>query len=173
MGGIELIAAVASIANAGLTMLQANQQAGQAQIASQMAAIQARQGELQARTIEQQGEAEALNVREALLRTLSTQQARYSAAGIVLGEGTPADLEAEVSAEAERQLGTLRTNAGITAASARISAANQAARSSMLADQSRFEALSGPIRGSLALADGYLRFQSRQPGTRGSVVTVE
>lgn len=173
MEGVGLIAAVASIANAGLSMLQANQQAGQAQIASQMAAIQARQGELQARSIEQQGEATALDVRESLLRTLSAQQARYSAAGIVLGEGTPASLEDEVSAEAERQLGTVRTNAGLSAASARIGGANQAARSSLLADQSRFEALSGPIRGGLALADGYLRFQARQPGARGSVVTPE
>lgn len=164
METVGIVSAIATAASAGLRLLEANQQAGQARVMAQMAALQARQGEMQARSVEQQGQQAALDVREALLRTLAAQQARYAAAGIVLGEGTPLTLEEEVSREADRQLDTLRVNTGLQAEAARIGAANQQARALLLADQSRFAALAGPIGAAVTLADGYLRYQARQPG---------
>lgn len=164
METIGLLSAIATVASAGLRLLEANQTAGQARVMSQLASLQARQGELQARSIEQQGQQAALDVREALLRTLSAQQARYAAAGIVLGEGTPYTLEEAVQQEADRQLDTLRVNAGLQAEAARIGAANQQARALLLADQARFAALAGPISAGVTLVDGYLRHQARQPG---------
>jgi hypothetical protein len=165
MAAIGVISALATVASAGLQLLQGQQAAGQARVAATMAALQAQQGQLQARSIEQQGQAAALDVRDTLLRTLSAQAARYSAAGIVLGEGTPLTLEEEAGREADRQLATVRTNAGLAAESARIGAANQEARSQLLVDQARFQSIAGPIAAASTLADGFMRFQARQPGT--------
>lgn len=173
MEGLAILSAVATAASAGLQLLQANQAAGQAQVQSRLAALQARQGELQARSVEQQGQAAALDVRDALLRTLSAQQARYAAAGIVLGEGTPLSLEEEVTREADRQLDTVRTNTGLAAESARMGAANQQARAALLADQARFQALAGPIGAAATLADGFLRYQARQPGQAPQPRTID
>lgn len=164
MDVVTIVSAVAAVASSGLRLLEANQQAGQARAASQMAAIQAQQGQLQARSVEQQGQAAALDVRDTLLRTLSAQQARYAAAGIVLGEGTALTLEEQVQQEGDRQLDTLRVNTGLAAESARIGAANQGARTALLADQARFAALAGPIGAATTLADGYLRSQARSAG---------
>ena len=162
---IAVVSALATVASTGLGLLQAQQQAGAARIQSQMAGIQARQQGLQGRSIEQQGQAAALDVREALLRTLSAQQARYAAAGVLSGEGTPLALADAVGAEADRQLDTLRVNTGLAAESARIGAANTGAQARLLADQSRFAALSGPLSALATGAEGYLRHQARQPGT--------
>jgi hypothetical protein len=162
---IGLLSAIATVASAGLQLLSARQQAGQARVASQMAAIQAQQGQLQARSIEQQGQAAALDVRDTLLRTLAAQQARYAAAGIVLGEGTARTLEEQVQQEADRQLDTLRVNTGLAAESARIGSQNQTARAALLADQARFAALAGPIGALATGADGLLRAQARSAGS--------
>ena len=162
---VAILGALASVASAGLRLLEGQAQARAMSNQAALMRIQARQGELAARGEELRGQAEAQSVRETLLRTLAAQQARYAAAGLVLGEGTPLTLEEEAQTEAERQLEVIRTNAQLNAESRRIGAANTEARALLLTDQAAFARIAGPLSAAATLAEGGARWWARQPGT--------
>lgn len=162
---VAIISAIGSVASAGLRLMERQAESRAMQNQAALLQIQARQGELAARGEELRGQAEAQNVRETLLRTLAAQQARYSAAGLVLGEGTPLTVEQEAQAEAERQLDVIRTQSAIEAESRRIGAANTSARALLLTDQAAFTRLAGPLSAAATLAEGGARAWSRLPGT--------
>lgn len=161
---VAILGAIASVASAGLRLLESQAQARAMSGQAALLRLQARQGELAARGEELRGQAEAQSVRETLLRTLAAQQARYAAAGLVLGEGTPGTLEEEALSEAERQLEVIRTQTVLNAESRRIGAANTDARALLLADQAAFARLAGPLSAGATLIEGGVRAWERRPG---------
>jgi hypothetical protein len=127
-------------------------------------AVRARQQELEARSIEQRGTAEALNVRENLLRTLAAQNARYAAAGLALGDGTPQTVAEETAADAERELDIVRTNTAVAAESARMGAAQTQARAQLLRSQAGWTQTAGMIGAAATGLTGAARLLDRMPG---------
>jgi hypothetical protein len=161
---VAILGALASVASAGLRLLEGQAQARALSGQAALMRVQARQGELSARGEELRGTAEAQSVRETLLRTLAAQQARYSAAGLALGEGTPLTLEEEAQAEAERQLEVIRTQTVLNAEGRRIGAASAETRALLLSDQAAFARLAGPLSAGATLAEGGVRAWERWPG---------
>lgn len=162
---VAILGALASVASTGLRLLEGQASARAAAGQAALMRVQARQSEMAARGEELRGQAEAQGVRETLLRTLAAQQARYSAAGVALGEGTPLTIEQEAQAEAERQLEVIRTQTALNAESRRIGAANAETRALLLADQAAFARLAGPLSAGATLAEGGMRAWDRLPGS--------
>jgi hypothetical protein len=165
---VAIVAAVASAlataAAAGTQMMQAQQQAAALRNQAAMDEVRARQQGLEARGASARGEAEALDVRENLLRTLAAQNARYSASGIVLGEGTAETVAEETEADANRQLEIIRTNTTLAAEGARMGAAQTQQRALLLRDQAGFTMTAGMIGAGATLAEGTSRTAARWPG---------
>lgn len=160
-----VVSAVATVAAAGSQIMQAQQQAAGQRNQAALDAVRARQQELEARGVEARGTAEALDVRENLLRTLAAQNARYAASGILLGDGTPQAVADETRADAERQLDILSTNTTIAAEGARIGAAQTQQRSLLLRDQAGFTTTAGYVGAVATAGRGAVDAYNRWPGT--------
>jgi hypothetical protein len=122
---------VASLAGAGMRVAGAQQQVLGAQdqarafaFQAQQERLRAQQAELQARGALLTGRSDAVRVRDALLRTLAAQNARYAGAGLALDEGTPATVADDSREQAEIELGIIGDNAQIAAADRRMQAAS-------------------------------------------------
>jgi len=115
-----------ALGSAGLTLGGALRQ-------SQILQTQGAWSEFQAGQEALRGEQEANRVREALLRTLASNNAARAAAALDVS-GTPATVDEEVMAQAERELRVVAGNAAVRAAEARAAAAlrQSAARVSLL-----------------------------------------
>lgn len=92
---------------------------------SQAAAMrsQAEWQEFDAGQEELRGEQEANQVRRAMLRTLASNNAGRAASGVAVG-GSADDVDAEIMADAERELDVTRANTEARAASTRAAAQN-------------------------------------------------
>lgn len=161
----SVLAAVSTVAGAGLQIAQAQQQAGMQRIQAQQAAMQAQQGALAAEAEEQRGAAAALDTRENLLRTLAAQNARYAAAGIVLEDGTVGTVQDASARTAERELQLIRTGTTLAAEGRRFGAGGELARATALRDQASFTSAAGYAGAGISLARGGLQLLDRQPGT--------
>lgn len=160
-----IVSVVATAASAGVQIMQAQQQSRAQRNQAAMDQVRARQQELEARGLEARGTAEALDVRENLLRTLAAQNARYAASGILLGEGTPQTVAEETQSDAERQLEILRTNTTIAAEGARVGAAQTQQRALLLRDQAGFTATAGYAGAAATAGRAALDTYNRWPGT--------
>jgi hypothetical protein len=165
---VPFIAAAAAVASAGLTYAQAQQQAGAARVQAAQARIAGRQQQIAAEGEEVRGQSAALDLREGLLRTLSSQRARYAAAGVALGEATPANLEAATILDAERQLATLDANTRLSAAGRQLGGAGSDISAGLLSDQASSIATLAPISAAVGGArDGINLFNALdRPATR-------
>ncbi|MBR0678172.1 hypothetical protein GXW77_18530 [Roseomonas alkaliterrae] len=163
-----IASAIAAAATAGSQIMQAQQQGTAQRNQAALDQIRARQQELEARGVEARGTAEALDVRENLLRTLAAQNARYAASGLMLEDGTPGAVAEETRADAERQLDILRTNTTIAAESARIGAAQTQQRALLLRDQAGFTTTAGYVGAAATAARAGLDAYNRWPGTTTS-----
>jgi hypothetical protein len=101
-----------TLASAGLQVASGNQQAAGLNAQRQQAELEAQQEIIR-------GKQEGNQLRERLLAAAAAQNAIFGASGLDMGSGTPADIAAETSAEADRELDVIRTNADIRAGSAR------------------------------------------------------
>lgn len=159
-----VVSAVGAVASTGLALMQASAQASAQRSQAAMLELQSRQQELEARGVELRGQNEALDTREALFRTLATQNARYSAAGVVIGEGTAETVAERTRAEADRQLEIQRTNTEIAAASARLGAGMTSQRALLLRDDASATATAGALGAFSTFAQGAMRVADRWPG---------
>jgi len=116
---------------------------------AQLARLQAESGMITAEMEMVKGQLEANRIRESLMKTLASQRARYASAGIVLDSGTPSTVAEQSTEEADRETQVAQTSADMKAASARIAAANQETKASLLEDSADW-ALVGGIGGALA-----------------------
>jgi hypothetical protein len=162
------LATAATVAGAGLTFAQAQQQAGAARVQAAQARIAGRQQQIAAQGEEVRGQSAALDLREGLLRTLASQRARYAAAGVALGEATPATLEDATVLDAERQLAMLDANTRLSAASRRLGGAGSDISAGLLSDQASSIAALAPISAAVGGArDGINLFNALdRPATR-------
>lgn len=88
------------------------------QISNQQAAFQ----DMQAEQELIKGLQSENDIREARLRTIASNIARFGASGVDVGSGSPVSVNEEIDKQAERQLGTTRDNAAIASATRRIGA---------------------------------------------------
>jgi hypothetical protein len=144
------VAGALALTSAGLGLSGAMSQAAAADAAAQQARLAARQEELRGRD-------EANTVRRTLMATLSAQNARYAAGGVLLDSGTPADVEDATRAEADRQLTISGGNAALRASDQRANATLYEGRAS----SSRTAGAAG-VAGSLL--DYGLRVSARSRG---------
>ncbi len=86
---------------------------------------QAAYSRMQARQALLQGMKQENDIREAMLRSLAANAARFGAAGLDIGSGTPATLENEIWRQANYELGVTRDNADIKAGGYRTQAGQQ------------------------------------------------
>lgn len=145
------IGGVAQIAQAGATVVAAQTQAAGMRRQAQQQDTAARQEQLR-------GEAQALQVRDALRRTLASQNARYAAAGLSLDSGTPETLAEATGAEADRQIRVIGANAE-QRANARLAAADDLRASADMAGAA------GWGQAGMGLLDYADRSYRRTPGT--------
>lgn len=120
--------------NTALALGSAGLSIGGALRQSQMLRTEAAWSEFQAGQEALRGEQEANRVREALLRTLASNNAARAAAGLDIA-GTPLTVDEEVTRQAERELRVVAGNAAIREAEARATASlrRSSARLSLLA----------------------------------------
>lgn len=162
---VPFIAAAAAVASAGLTYAQGQQQAGAMRVQAAQARIAGRQQQIAAEGEEVRGQSAALDLREGLLRTLASQRARYAAAGVALGEATPASLEAATITDAERQLDTLAANTRLSAASRRLGGAGSDIGAGLLSDQASGIATLAPISAAVGVTRAGVNLFDALPGT--------
>jgi hypothetical protein len=143
------MAASASLASAGLNLAGALSQAGQMKVQANQAMIQARAERLR-------GEQQGNQVRQALLRTLAAQNARYAAAGLS-GLGSAEALEMETRAQANAELNALSGSANLAGLAAEAEAAG-------LRSSARTTRTFGAARAALSIFDAADRLGARQPG---------
>lgn len=159
-----IIGALASVASAGVQVLRAQQEASAARAQAALMQVQARQGEVQAQAEELRGQQAALDTRERLLRVLAAQNARYLAAGLAIGEGTPEAVAEDSAAAAERELDIIRTDTVLRAETARIGAATAREMSRVQASAGRVSLLAGAGGALATLGEGAARAYDRWPG---------
>lgn len=153
MSGFEIVAGVMALASAATTVIGAQHQAG-------VQRSQARMADFNATTEAIRGQIQANQTRQAMLRTLATQSARYAGSGLAL-EGTP-DLVAEQTiAEANRELTIGQSNATIRSEQQRINA-------QLLNDDAAWTETGGYLRAGTNLFSAYSGWAGRQPGSTGS-----
>lgn len=155
-----------ALASAGLQISGARQQAVTSQVQATQAGVSAQQQELVARQEELRGQQQANQVRENMLRTLAAQNARYAAAGAVLGDGSPETVADDTRREAELQLAIGGSNATARAAAARSGAASQRIQASLLADRGEGAQTAAVFSAGASLFDLVDRGAQRQPGRR-------
>lgn len=163
-GGV--IGTVGTLLSAGIGVVSAiNQSQAQAQQA-ELARISAQSGMITAEMEIVRGQQEANRIREATLKTLASQRARYASAGIVLDSGTPATVAEDTTDTADRETAVVTTNAGMRAASQRIVALNQMARAEMLEEQSDWTLIGGVGSAVLKADAGIGRLAATLPGSQ-------
>lgn len=118
-----------SLAGAGMRVaggqqgvIAARQQAEALAFQGQQERMRQQQALLQAQSALLTGQTQSNQVRQALMRTLAAQNARYAGAGIALDEGTPASVAEDSERQAEIELGLIETNAKLAAADRRMQA---------------------------------------------------
>lgn len=168
MDAIIIGTLLATVASAGLGVMQSQQQAGAMNIQADQARLQAELGNIQARQEENRGASEALDLRRNLLRTLGAQNARYAAAGLALDEGTPQVVAEDTQADAVREGRTLDTNTQLRASSLRMEGATGRIRASLLNDQASATRTAGTIGAGVTLLQGGMSAYGRMPGSTGS-----
>lgn len=164
---LTAFSAIASLAQFGLGIAgsigQANAQGAQAR----QAEFAATQQLMAAQQESLRGRSQAALITSRLVETLSSQNARYAAAGIQLDGGTPDTVAQETIDQAERETTIATTDAALRAARAKAEAANQYGRASLLNDSATGTLISG-IGGSIAgLGNAALRIADRAPGETG------
>lgn len=159
-----VVGTIASIASAGVQLLRAQQEAAAARTQAALMRVQSQQMQLAARAEELRGQHAALDARERLLRTLAAQNARYLAAGVALGEGTPETVAEESTAAAERELELIRTETTLRAESARVGAANVMGAANAQAASGRTSLLMGVAAAGATVAEGGARAWDRWSG---------
>lgn len=112
----------ASIFNGTMGLFGAMSMIGGASQSAAMMRDQARWAGLQARQEELRGLQESNRMRQSLLETMATQNARWGFAGIDIGAGTPVAAQEAAIREADYQLDTSRDMAATRAASRRATA---------------------------------------------------
>ena len=164
-GSAGVLGTVGTLLSAGFGIVsainQSNTLAGQAQLAQ----ITAQSGMITAEMEILRGEQEANKIRENLMKTLSSQRARYAGAGIVLDSGTPATVAEDAMATADRETQVVETNAGMKASAARIAALNASARADMLDSQADWTLVSGVAGSVIKGATGLARLGDTLPGS--------
>ncbi len=169
---IAPFAAVAgSLASAGLQVSGARQQAAALQIQAGQMQQQAQVQDLAAQQEALRGQEASNQVREALRRSLASQNAQYAAAGIVLGEGTPQDVGAETARQAERELAINAGDTAVRVASARSAAANTRTSALLLNDQASSKLSTAGLTAGVSLFDAVDRFSRRLPGSTTKATT--
>jgi hypothetical protein len=153
-----------ALASAGLTVMGSQQQAATARLQAGQQASQAAQADFAARQEVLRGQAQANQVRQALLQTLAAQNARYSAAGLAL-EGTPETVANETIAQAERELGMATTNATIRSEQSRMQASLLRDSADWTRQGASFTETAGAIGAGVNLFDRVDRITSRRSGT--------
>jgi hypothetical protein len=96
------------------------------------------------------GRESAVQVQQALARTLASQVARYAAGGIAVDSGTPATVAGTTTNEANAQLAIVRGNATIKAGDQTIRAQQLRQQAALLTKQAHLQTNAG----YLGLADG-------------------
>jgi membrane protein involved in colicin uptake len=166
---VSIVTAVTAVVGTAASVYgqyqQSQGQASQLNTQAQQAALQARQAEIAARQEELRGQSDANAVREALLRNLATQNARYAAAGVMLADGTTETVAEAAKAEAERELTIRGAGADQRAAAARGEAAGQRTRASLLEDSAELTSTLGTIGAIATGLEGASRVAARWPGS--------
>jgi hypothetical protein len=119
-GGITLggvLSSALALSSAGMTL-------GGALSQQRMLSAQAEWSDFNATSEQLRGEQEANRVRDALVRTLASNNAGRAAAGVDLS-GSALDVDAEAAAQAEREVSIVRGNAAARAGSASAGAQSQ------------------------------------------------
>jgi hypothetical protein len=132
-----------------------------------MVALQGSQAALQAQGELLKGQQESNQVRQALMRTLAAQNARYAGAGLALDDGTPATIADETQRQAEIELGLIDTNARIAAADRRMQQNGFIAQAYDLRERADSTMTTAGQRADLTLFDIADRTFQRLPGFTG------
>jgi len=146
----EAIMLIGAVASAGSAVMGAQHQAG-------VMRTQARMADFNATTEAIRGRIQANQTRQAMLRTLAAQSARYAGSGLAL-EGTPDLVGEQTIQEAERQLTIDQTNATLRAEA-------QRQRARLLEDDAGWAETGGYLRGGLSLLNAGSRMYDRWPGS--------
>jgi len=164
-GAGAVLGTIGTLASAGFSIVSALNQSQTMNAQAELARISAQSGMITAEMELVKGQQQANQIRENMLKTMASQNARYASAGIVLDSGTPATLSEVTQAEADRETAVVTTNAGMRAASQRIVALNQEGRANLLEDSADWTLISG-IGGALVKgATGLARAGDMLPGT--------
>ena len=149
------------------SVAQGQSQARALMLQSRNLALQSEQQELAARSELARGREEGNQVREALLRSVAAQRARYAAAGIALdAAGTPDVVEEATLHEGQREMATRRTNAELRAAATRIQGSQSRANSEMAVGQASLARATGGLNAAINLFESADRTASRITGAR-------
>lgn len=159
------VSTAAGLASVGGTVLSATQRAAALRTQAGNTALAADQAQVAAQAQELAGRADALRIRQQLVRTLATQTARYGAAGVSLDSGAPQTVADASAAEADLNLAIVQGNAGIASADQRLRAIALAGQSSSLDTQAGVTTLTGGIAAGASLFDLVDRRLARSPGT--------
>ena len=147
-GASTVIGTIGTLASTGIGIISALNQSNTMQAQADLARISGQSGMITAEMELVKGQQQANQIRENLLKTLASQNARYASSGIVLDSGTPATVSDVTSDQADRETTVVTTNAGMKAATQRIVALGQMDRANLLSDQADWTLIGG-VGGSL------------------------
>jgi hypothetical protein len=164
-GAVPILAALSAVVGAVTTVSQARQQSGTLRLQAAQSDVARRSAELAAQGEEVRGQSAALDVREQLLRTLSSQRARYAAAGVALDSGAPLTLAEETEDLADRQLSLVDSQTRINAASRRLQGASSGIRGGLLTDQADQVETLAPVSAGISLVNTGINLFDTLPGT--------
>lgn len=162
---LATFSALAGLAQFGLGIAGAAGQADAQRAQARQSEFTATQQLLAAEQESLRGRSQAALIRDKLVTTLASQNARYAAAGIVLeGGGTTDTVAQDTTNQAERETTIATTDAQLRAAQAKAAAAASYGKASLL-DDSADATLVGGIGSAVAgLGSAALRISDRAPG---------
>lgn len=152
MSGFEIAAGIAAVASAAMTVAASQQQAS-------VQRSQARMADFNATTEAIRGRIQSNQTRQAMLRTLATQSARYAGSGLSL-EGTPDLVAQQTVDEANRQLTVDSSNSTIRSE-------QQRQQADLLRSDANWSETGGYMRAGVNLFQAYSGWAGRQPGSTG------